>query len=222
MTQASGLTAAQTWEKGSQAAVSAIRGRGDTKQILVPGYNWSGAQRWSSTHPTKWIVDSANNFRYEAHHYWDRDNSGQYKNTYAAEVLDAVNRGYGTTSESTTTTTAAPTTTTTQPSAPAVRVTDVTVKEGRAAKFTVSLSAGSTRTVTVSYSTADGSARQPGDYTPASGTISFAPGSTSKTVSVSTLADGIKEPAETFALNLASPVNATIADGSAIATISAR
>jgi hypothetical protein len=80
------------WEQASQAAVAAIRQNGDAKLVLVPGYNWSGAQQWTSQHPRAWIADD--NVRYEAHHYWDRDSSAAYLNSYAAEVADAEGRGY--------------------------------------------------------------------------------------------------------------------------------
>jgi hypothetical protein len=85
---------ALAWEQASQAAVDAVRANGDTKLVLVPGYNWSGAQQWTTQHPDAWVVDSASNVRYEAHHYWDRDNSGNYPNSYAAEVTNATSRGY--------------------------------------------------------------------------------------------------------------------------------
>jgi fibronectin type 3 domain-containing protein len=80
--------------------------------VLVPGYNWSGAQQWTTQHPRAWITGA--NVRYEAHHYWDRDSSGAYLNSYAAEVADAQARGY-TASPSTTTTTVGPTSTTAAP-----------------------------------------------------------------------------------------------------------
>ena len=227
MTAASGLTAAQTWEKASQAAVTAIRNRADTKLILVPGYNWSGAQRWSATHPAKWITDSANNHRYEAHHYWDRDNSGQYTNTYAAELLDAAARGYATTtvtSAPTTAapTTAAPTTSTTAPVGPTVSVSDVSVVEGGNARFTLTLSTPSTKRVTVNYATANGTALAPSDYAAKSGTIAFKPGVTSRVVAVTTVSDRVSEPAESFALNISNPINAAISDGTGVATIAAK
>ena len=62
--------------------------------MLVQGYEWAGAQRWPANHPTAWISDPANNVRYEAHHYWDRDNSGAYRKGYAAEVDNARQRGF--------------------------------------------------------------------------------------------------------------------------------
>ena len=89
-----GLTGARLWERISQAGLEAIRKNGDTKLVLVPGYNWSGAQVWQKTHPKGWIVDPAGNFRYEAHHYWDADNSGTYRQSYAETVDAAVKKGY--------------------------------------------------------------------------------------------------------------------------------
>ena len=63
---------------------------------------------------------------------------------------------------------------------PAVSVGDCAVVEGDAGPvpcaFTVSLSAPSSFTVSVSYATADGTATAPIDYTPAAGTLTFTPG----------------------------------------------
>jgi hypothetical protein len=116
MNEPVGMTGPAAWEQASQAAVTAIRQNADNKLVLVPGYNWSGAQQWTSQHPRAWISDPAANVRYEAHHYWDRDSSGAYLNSYAAEVADAQARGYvgsPTTTVAPTTTTVAPATTTT-------------------------------------------------------------------------------------------------------------
>jgi len=85
--------------------------------------------------------------------------------------------------------------------------------------FTVSLSAASGSTVTVAYATADGTAVASLDYLAASGTLTFPPGTTARTVPVSVVGDLVDEPSETFFLNLSAPVNATIADGQGLATI---
>lgn len=85
---------AQTWETASQAAVDAIRGNGDTTLVMVPGYAWSGVQRWPQQHPTAWIRDPADRHRYEAHQYFDRTNASTYAYGYDAEVRDAAERGY--------------------------------------------------------------------------------------------------------------------------------
>jgi hypothetical protein len=88
------LSPARVWERASQRALDAIRSGGDHKLVLVQGYEWAGAQRWPANHPTPWIDDPEDNFRYEAHHYWDRDNSGAYRHSYAEEVANASQRGY--------------------------------------------------------------------------------------------------------------------------------
>jgi len=87
------------------------------------------------------------------------------------------------------------------------------------AVFTVSISIPSTVPLTVNFATADGSATAGVDYTAASGTLSFAPGITSKTICVATLDDTIAEPTETFSVNLSGAVDATIARGQGVATI---
>ncbi|HWT03672.1 MAG TPA: Calx-beta domain-containing protein [Pyrinomonadaceae bacterium] len=82
-----------------------------------------------------------------------------------------------------------------------------------AADFTVTLSAPSNRTVTVDYSTAGGVATQGSDYQDTRGTLTFAPGETSKTVTVPLIADSLDEADETFTLNLSAPTIGIIARG---------
>lgn len=94
MSPKAGLTAARRWEIVSQAALDAIRRNGDRTTIMVAGYEWSGAHRWSSVHPRPWIRDRTNRFRYEAHHYWDADHSGTYRRSYAQEVATADAQGF--------------------------------------------------------------------------------------------------------------------------------
>jgi hypothetical protein len=231
MTAAAGLTPPQTWERASQAAVDAIRATGDTRVILVPGYNFSGAQRWQATHPVKWITDGADNIRYEAHHYWDRDNSGAYANSYAAEVADAVARGFTSTTIPSTTvpsttipsTTIPPTTVppTTVVPGRSITVNDVSVKEGKTATFTVRLSSAASTAVTVSYATVSGTALAGTDFVAATGSVSIAAGQTSATVAVRSIDDTLHEAAETFTLQLTAAVNATLADPTGAATIAA-
>ena len=73
--------------------------------------------------------------------------------------------------------------------------------------------------VTIGFATSNGSATAGGDYNAASGILSFAPGQTSKTVTVLVNGDRIGEPNETFVVNLSSPTNAAIADGQGLGTI---
>jgi chitinase len=89
----------------------------------------------------------------------------------------------------------------------------------RAAAFTVTLSEASNQDVTVTYVTANGTATAGSDYQTPSGTLTFAPGQTSKTITVPIIGERLAEPNETFVVNLSSPTNATIADGQAVGTI---
>src|SRR5437667_8196425 len=69
------------------------------------------------------------------------------------------------------------------------------------------------------YATSDGTATETGDYAPASGSVSFAPGETSQTVSVSVNGDTTHEADETFTVDLSNPTNATILDGQGLGTM---
>jgi hypothetical protein len=102
-------------------------------------------------------------------------------------------------------------------SSPSITVADVTVTEGNTgtvgATFTVSLSAASGQTVSVHYATADGTATAAGgDYQPTSGTLTFAPGETSKPLTVPVNGDRLAENDESFLLVLTDPTNAFLAD----------
>jgi hypothetical protein len=110
------------------------------------------------------------------------------------------------------------------PTSVTVSVQDTSALEGNAgssaAIFAVTLSASSTASVSVGYATSDGTATTADqDYTASSGTLTFAPGEISKTVSVQVRGDARFEPNESFVLTLSSPVNATIAQSVGRATI---
>ena len=103
---------------------------------------------------------------------------------------------------------------------PELSVGDVSVSESAGtATFTLSLSGAATSTVTVDYSTADETAIAGQDYTAADGTVSFAPGETTKTISVEISDDAQVENSETFAVNLSNATGAAIANGEGVATI---
>jgi hypothetical protein len=85
--------------------------------------------------------------------------------------------------------------------------------------FTVTLSAASSSTVTVAYATLAGTASSGKDYQATSGTLTFAPGDTSKTVSVLVIGDGFKESNETLVVRLSSPTNATLVKSDGLGTI---
>ena len=70
---------------------------------------------------------------------------------------------------------------------PELSIAGATVDEGETAQFEVTLTPASGTQVTVSYATADGTAKASEDYTAASSTtLTFAAGDTTKTISVST------------------------------------
>ena len=106
---------------------------------------------------------------------------------------------------------------------PVVSINDVSAAEGNAGTtnftFTVSLDAPAGQTSTVNYATADGTALAGSDYSAASGTVSFAPGESSKTITVSVLGDAVVEPNETFTITLSAPSNLVLGDASGTGTI---
>ncbi len=82
----------------------------------------------------------------------------------------------------------------------------------------VILSAASTATVTVNYATKDATATvSRGDYVATSGTLTFAPGETSKTIPVTINGRAIYGAATGFSVNLSRPVNAVL--GTAVGKI---
>lgn len=89
----------------------------------------------------------------------------------------------------------------------------------RQANFVVSLMSASTQTVTVNYTTQDGTATAPVDYTPVSGTLTFLPGELTKTVLVPVRDTVTGSAEEMFSLVLSAPANGTIGTGSASAVI---
>ncbi len=73
--------------------------------------------------------------------------------------------------------------------------------------FTINLDNPSDANVVVNYTTVDGTAIQPGDYTLTAGTHTFLPSETSKMVSVPILGDCAIEPNEAFIVRLSGLVN---------------
>jgi hypothetical protein len=97
---------------------------------------------------------------------------------------------------------------------PSVLFSAATYSAGEAAgttNLTVNLSAASATPVTVNYATVDGgSATEGADYTAASGTLTFNPGETSKSLPVAILQDTLDELDETVNVALSAPTNATL------------
>ena len=78
---------------------------------------------------------------------------------------------------------------------PALSIGPATVAEGNSgttnAVFTVTLSAASDGAVTVNYATANGTAMAGSDYTATSGTLTFAAGETTSTITVAVAGDAV-------------------------------
>lgn len=99
---------------------------------------------------------------------------------------------------------------------PLLGINNVELPEGnsgtRAFVFTVELSESSTSPVTVSFSTRNGTAQAGSDYTATSGTLTFAPGEFTKTITVQVIGDTTEEPIEVFFVDLSGATGATIGD----------
>lgn len=95
-----------------------------------------------------------------------------------------------------------------------VGIANASVIEGNSgtanATFTISLSAAATQNVTVSYATSDGNAVSGSDYLAATGSVTFFPGETSKTVVIKVNGDTLVESNETFFVTISNPVNVNL------------
>lgn len=101
----------------------------------------------------------------------------------------------------------------------------VTVTEGNTgttttATFTVTLSSAAGTTINVAFASAPGTATAPADYTATNGTLTFAPGETTKTISVNVVGDTILEGRETATVALTAPdTNVVIAPNGGVGTL---
>jgi hypothetical protein len=106
---------------------------------------------------------------------------------------------------------------------PSLVIADVTKSEGNVGAahfvFTVTLSAPSGLTVTVNYSTANGTANAPSDYITQNGVLTFTAGITTQLITVTVNGDTTYEVNETFFVNLSGANNATLADAQGVGTI---
>jgi hypothetical protein len=106
---------------------------------------------------------------------------------------------------------------------PALYVSDVHVTATQAgqqnAVFFVALDTASRDTTLVQYATANGTALAGTNYLAESGTLSFAPGVTSQSVTVPVMTSGAYAPNEQFYLNLSNPVHAVIGNPQGVGTI---
>lgn len=102
-------------------------------------------------------------------------------------------------------------------------VSGVSVMEGFSgttpASFTVTLSAATIDPVTVSFASSNLTATAGSDYSAASGTLTFQPGTLTRTATVQVLGDGVIEPDETFLITLSSPAGASLGQATATGVI---
>jgi DNA-binding cell septation regulator SpoVG len=103
-------------------------------------------------------------------------------------------------------------------------ISDVRMLEGTGASptpfvFTVTLLSAATAPVTVNYNVAPGTAAAGTDYAATNGTLTFAAGETTKTVTVNVVADSVKEADETFNVVLSGASGAPISDATGVGTI---
>ncbi len=102
-------------------------------------------------------------------------------------------------------------------------ISDASISEGnngaRELSFVVSLNIVSGETVAVNFNTSNGTAASGSDYSATSGSLSFSPGETSKTVVVQIIGDSTHEGNEAFYVNLSGASNAAITRSQGAGTI---
>ena len=149
--------------------------------------------------------------------------NGSNSGTGNGTVILNVQENPGATPRTGTVTIAGRTFTVTQTALPTLSINNVSQFEGNAGTtpfvFTVTLSTASSQTVTVNYATVNGTAVPPTDYQATASSLSFAPGETSKTITILVNGDTTNEGDETFFVNLSNATNALIATSNGTGTI---
>ncbi len=106
---------------------------------------------------------------------------------------------------------------------PSISISDAATTEAntgvRALAFTLRLSAKSGRPVSVDFSTMDGTAVSGSDYVSTNGTAVIPAGKLLTKISVPVVGNARSESNETFFVNLANPVNATLGDAQGAASV---
>ena len=104
--------------------------------------------------------------------------------------------------------------------APTLAIADSTATESDGQiTFEITKSGATALDATVDWATSDGSARAGEDYANSSGSVTFAPGSTSMSITVAIMADDRYEGEENFTVTLSGSVMSTLDDASATGTI---
>lgn len=110
-----------------------------------------------------------------------------------------------------------------RPPDPTLSISDATVTEGDSgttpAVFTVTLENPPASAVTVDYATSSSSALAGEDFLPAAGTLTFAPGEQTKTITVNVVGDTVVEENEFFVVDLFNAQGAPLVDNEGLGTI---
>ncbi len=104
---------------------------------------------------------------------------------------------------------------------PSLSISDTSAREGTGATFTVTLAGTTLQEVRVGFNTVDSLAKAGSDYSARVGTLTFAPGEKSKTITITILDDTASEPTEEFFVSIGDPVNATITKNRGVGSIEA-
>ncbi len=106
---------------------------------------------------------------------------------------------------------------------PKISIDDITHAEGNTGttvfNFTVSLDKASKNSVTVNYTTVEGTAKATEDFTTVSQTVTFLPNEMQKTIAVNVATDDIKEGDDDFKVVLSAATNGAIYKGTGTAVI---
>lgn len=104
--------------------------------------------------------------------------------------------------------------------APSFSINDASANEGQSLTFTVTKAGSTSISYNINFATANGSATSTGDYYATSGTLTFDPPDTAKTITVNTRDNLVVESTETFFVNLSGATGgATISDSQGVGTI---
>jgi hypothetical protein len=102
---------------------------------------------------------------------------------------------------------------------PSLSIDDVVAREGEVATFTITLAGTTTRPVTVTAKTGDGSAQEGADYVARRTVFTFQPGERTKTFVVVLIDDPTPEGVELFYVTLEDVINGTITKARGTGTI---
>ncbi|MDB5231756.1 MAG: family 16 glycosylhydrolase [Chitinophagaceae bacterium] len=105
---------------------------------------------------------------------------------------------------------------------PVLKISDVTLNReiiNTTFRFFIDLNNVSSNTISVNYTTVDGTAKANKDYIPVSGTLTINPNQANAFIDVIVKGDSLRQDDQQFYLQLSSPVNGTLSTDKGVATI---